>query len=218
MGTNTPYTCIPGLVWQKQARRFSQFELKVGELGFPIHIVCVSAALYHRGHAAAIFPLRWIRSIGNDQAKRSLKTRRSLVRSACKGKLSNQKSVFRCNWTHVVAFCRLNRRFWADLRCPQFAFLRWSHFQERTPYIWIRELKGLKLCVRNFQVVAFVRWSQGQVWLYYVQLHCRAQGWREAQLQRAKTTTFSSEQRSFQSVNSIKCLSAVCMRKMATLR
>ena len=57
MGTNTPHTCIPGLVWQKQARRFSQFELKVGELGFPIHFVCVSAALYHRGYAAAIFPL-----------------------------------------------------------------------------------------------------------------------------------------------------------------
>ena len=55
MGTNTPHTCIPGLVWQKQARRFSQFELKVGELGFPIHFVCVSAALYNRGHAAAIF-------------------------------------------------------------------------------------------------------------------------------------------------------------------
>ena len=55
MGTNIPHTCIPGLVWRKQARRFSQFELKVGELGFPIHFVCVSAALYHRGHAAAIF-------------------------------------------------------------------------------------------------------------------------------------------------------------------
>ena len=55
MGTNTPHTCIPGLVWQKQASRFSQFELKIGELGFPIHFVCVSAALYHRGHAAAIF-------------------------------------------------------------------------------------------------------------------------------------------------------------------
>ena len=63
MGTYTPHTWIPGLVWQKQARRFSQFELQVGELGFPIHFVCVSAALYHRGHAAAIFPLRWIRSI-----------------------------------------------------------------------------------------------------------------------------------------------------------
>ena len=25
--------------------------------------VCVSAALYHRGHTAAIFPLRWIRSV-----------------------------------------------------------------------------------------------------------------------------------------------------------
>ena len=57
MDTNTSHTCIPGLVWQKQARRCSQFELKVGELGFPIHFVCVSAALYHRGYAAAIFPL-----------------------------------------------------------------------------------------------------------------------------------------------------------------
>ena len=41
----------------KTARRFSQFEFKVGELRFPIHFVCVSAALYHRGYAAAIFPL-----------------------------------------------------------------------------------------------------------------------------------------------------------------
>ena len=49
MGTNTPHTCSPVLVWQKQARPFSQVELKVGELGFPIHFVCVSAALYHRG-------------------------------------------------------------------------------------------------------------------------------------------------------------------------
>ena len=60
MGTNTPHTCIPGLVWQKQARRSSQFELKVGELGFPIHFVCVSAALYHRGVRGRHFPLRWI--------------------------------------------------------------------------------------------------------------------------------------------------------------
>ena len=58
MGTNTPHTCIPGLVWQKKARRFSQLELKVGELGFPIHFVCVSAALYHRGVRGRHFPLR----------------------------------------------------------------------------------------------------------------------------------------------------------------
>ena len=60
MGTNRPHTCIPGLVWQKQARRFSQFEFKVGELRFPIHFVCVSAALYHRGVRGRHFPLRWI--------------------------------------------------------------------------------------------------------------------------------------------------------------
>ena len=57
MGTNTPHTCIPGLVWQKQARRFSQFEFKVGELRFPIHFVCVSAALY-RAVRGRHFPLR----------------------------------------------------------------------------------------------------------------------------------------------------------------
>ena len=60
MGTNTPHTCIPGLIWQKQARRFSQFELKVGKLRFHIHFVCVSAALYHRGVRGRHFPLRWI--------------------------------------------------------------------------------------------------------------------------------------------------------------
>ena len=43
---------------KKKARRFSKFELKVGEVGFPIHFECVSAAFYHRGvYAAAIFPL-----------------------------------------------------------------------------------------------------------------------------------------------------------------
>ena len=51
-----------------------------------------------------------------------------------------------------------------------------------------------------------------------VQLHCRARGWREAQLQRAKTTNSSTERRSFQSVNSIAYLSAPCTRKMATLQ
>ena len=60
MGTNTPHTCIDGLTWQKKARRFSQFELKVGKLRFPIHFVCVSAALYHRGVRGRHFPLRWI--------------------------------------------------------------------------------------------------------------------------------------------------------------
>ena len=69
MGTNTPHTCIPGLVWQKQARRFSQFELKVGELGFPIHFVCVSAALYHRGVRGRHFPLRWIWPIHEEWAE-----------------------------------------------------------------------------------------------------------------------------------------------------
>ena len=56
MGTNTPHSCSPGVVWQKQARRLSQFELKIGELGFPILFVCVSAALYHRGGGGGTRP------------------------------------------------------------------------------------------------------------------------------------------------------------------
>ena len=32
----------------------------VGKLRFPIHFVCVSAALYHRGVRGRHFPLRWI--------------------------------------------------------------------------------------------------------------------------------------------------------------
>ena len=78
------------------------------------------------------------------------------------------KKVFFAQFDTCGRFSQVDSTLWADLRCPQFAFLRWSHFQERIPYIWIRELKGLKLCVRNFQVVAFVRWSQGQVQLYFI--------------------------------------------------
>ena len=48
-------------------------------------------------------------------------------------------------------FSQVELAIWADLWCPQFAFLMWSHFQERTAYIWICELK---LLVCNFQVVA----------------------------------------------------------------
>ena len=32
-------------------------------------------------------------------------------------------------------FSQVKSALWADLQCPQFAFLRWSQFQERTPYI-----------------------------------------------------------------------------------
>ena len=48
-----------GLAKKKKARRFPQFELKVGELRFPIHFVCVSAAL-PPGVRGCHFPLRWI--------------------------------------------------------------------------------------------------------------------------------------------------------------
>ena len=46
-----------------------------------------------------------------------------------------------------------------------------------------------------------------------VQLYCGAR-----RLQRANTTNFSAERRSFQSVHSFACLSAACTRKMAVLR
>ena len=45
-----------------------------------------------------------------------------------------------------------------------------------------------------------------------LKLHCRARGRREAQLYWAKTTTFLTEQRSFQSVNSIAYLSGAFSR------
>ena len=55
MGTNTPHTCIPGLVWQEKARRFSQFELKVGD--FPFTLYVLARHYTTGGYAAAIFPL-----------------------------------------------------------------------------------------------------------------------------------------------------------------
>ena len=82
MGANIPHACIPGLVRQKRARRFPQFELKVGELGFPIHFVCVSAALYHRGTRPPFFPLRWRRSIFSQSAEKPQEQRRMASRTA----------------------------------------------------------------------------------------------------------------------------------------
>ena len=100
---------------------------------------------------------RWFSRVSGGVAKRSLQTllqtRWSLVRSACEGKV-RQSKVFFAQFYVCGRFLQVGSTLWADLRCPQFAFLRWSQFQERTPYIWIREFKGLKLCVRNFQVVA----------------------------------------------------------------
>ena len=52
--------------------------------------------------------------------------------------LDDRKSVFLLNWTYVVAFRRLTLRFRLTPPpppCPEFAFLRWSHFLERSPYI-----------------------------------------------------------------------------------
>ena len=55
-------------------------------------------------------------------------------RVPAKEKLDDRK-VFSLNLTYVVAFHRLNRHFGPTSGCPQFAFLRWSQFQECTLYI-----------------------------------------------------------------------------------
>ena len=78
-----------------------------------------------------------------------------IARSECRRRKSwTIKKCFSLNFDVCVHFSQVESTLKVDLWCPQFAFLRWSHFQECTPYIWIRELKGLKLRVRNFQVVA----------------------------------------------------------------
>ena len=106
MGTNIPHACIPGLVWQKRARRFPQSELKVGELGFPIHFVCVSAALYHRGHAAAILSpsVNTVHSQANAPTVRARRTNTFDARAS-----SRQTSILTC----VLPTCRRH------VRCTQ---------------------------------------------------------------------------------------------------
>ena len=79
----------------------------------------------------------------------------TIAQSEClRRKSRTVENVFFAQVDVCGRFSYVESTLWDDLRCPQFAFLRWSHFQERTPYIWIREFKGLKLRVRNCQVVA----------------------------------------------------------------
>ena len=50
--------------------------------------------------------------------------------------LDDRKSVFNFAQFDVFGrFSQVESKLWADTQCPQFAFLRWSHFQEHTPYI-----------------------------------------------------------------------------------
>ena len=144
MGTNTPHTCIAGLVWQKQARRFSQFEFKVGELRFPIHFVCVSAALYHRGVRGRHFPLRWIWPICHVRCVNEVRAcvcwwKECVKRGWCKeidfffffflknswAKRSNKKT---CSQMFVSAIerrsQRLNRHCFLDVEVQYIAVLR----------------------------------------------------------------------------------------------
>ena len=131
----------------------------------------VHVSLHGPWHQRSVVPTRKWGVIGTDRAKQSLQTRWSLVQSACEGTVRQSKKCFFAQFDVCGRFSQVESTRRADLRWAQFAFLRWLHFQEGTPYIWIHELKGLKLCVRNFQVVAFVRWSQGQVRLYTIQKH-----------------------------------------------
>ena len=73
--------------------------------------------------------------IGNDNAKRSLKNAK-IARSEClRRKVRQSKMCFSLQFDACGRFLQVESTLWADFRCPQFAFLRWSHFQERTPYI-----------------------------------------------------------------------------------
>ena len=97
-----------------------------------------------------------------------------IARSEClRREVTQSKKCFFAQFYVCGRFLQVKSTLWADLRCPQFAFLRWSHFQERTPYIWICELKGLKLRVRNFQVVArtgsTVRVDRPHAWSFTVE-------------------------------------------------
>ena len=57
MGTNTPHTCILGLVWQKQARQISQFELKSANSDFPFTLYVLARHYTTGGTQPPFFPL-----------------------------------------------------------------------------------------------------------------------------------------------------------------
>ena len=77
---------------------------------------------------------------GNDNASGACKRRddERLSGVPVREKLDDRK-VFFAQFDVCGCFSQVDSKLWADLWCSQFAFLRWSHFQERTPYIWIRE-------------------------------------------------------------------------------
>ena len=64
MGTNTPHTFIPGLVWQKRAHPFSQLELKVGVTRISHSLCMCYSGIIPQGARGRHFPLRQKRSIG----------------------------------------------------------------------------------------------------------------------------------------------------------
>ena len=51
------------------------------------------------------------------------------------GKRWTIEKVFFAQFDVFGRFSQVESTLWADIQCPQFAFLRWSHFQEHTPYI-----------------------------------------------------------------------------------
>ena len=87
-----------------------------------------------------------------------------IPRSEClRRKVRQSKKCFSLEFDACGRFLQVESTLWADHRCPQFAFLRWSQFQERTPLL--RSFESANW--RDWNCVsAFVRWSQGQVRLY----------------------------------------------------
>ena len=56
-----------------------------------------------------------------------------------RGKSWTIEKVFFAQFDVRGRFSQAELKRWVNLRCPQFVFLRWSHFQERTPYIILNQ-------------------------------------------------------------------------------
>ena len=97
--------------------------------------------------------------IGNDHAKRSLKMRRSLVRSACEGKLGNQKVFFAAIWRMWSLFAgwidALGRPSVSAIRISQVVAFSRTHSVHLNPWIEGTEIVCLQFSGGRFcQVVA----------------------------------------------------------------
>ena len=161
--------------------------------------------------------------VGKFLSRWSRKTNLKFMAHWKAGQKSYQREVIRKNACiapkpQSVLLPALHLKFWRSLTNFQASipskagFYQLERLMSRLRYrldrSWNRALANHSLPARQTK-----RQDKNCIWL-----HWRARGWREAQLQRAKTTIFSPDRRSVQSVNRIACLSAACTWKMATLR